>query len=52
VRGLTVRGVPTFVVNGVPLASGAQPEAALASALRTAVAAGSGSACGLEGDCT
>ena len=27
-------GVPTFVVNGVPLASGAQPEAALVSAFR------------------
>ena len=52
VRGLAVRGVPTFVVNGVPLASGAQPEAALASAFRAAVAVGSGSACDLEGDCT
>ena len=52
VRGLAVRGVPTFVVNGVALASGAQPEAALASAFRAAVAVGSGSACGLEGDCT
>jgi predicted DsbA family dithiol-disulfide isomerase len=52
VRRLAVRGVPTFVVNGVPLASGAQPEAALASAFREAVAAGSGSACGLEGNCT
>jgi predicted DsbA family dithiol-disulfide isomerase len=52
VRGSAVRGVPTFVVNGLPLASGAQPEAALASAFRTAVAVGSGSACGLEGDCT
>ena len=51
-RGLAVRGVPTFVVNGVPLASGAQPEAALASAFRAAAALGSGSACGLEGDCT
>jgi predicted DsbA family dithiol-disulfide isomerase len=52
VRGLAVRGVPTFVVNGVPLASGAQPEAALARAFRAAVAVGPGSACGLEGDCT
>ena len=52
VRGLAVRGVPTFVVNGVPLASGAQPEATLASAFREAVAAGSGLACGLEGNCT
>ena len=52
VRDLAVRGVPTFVVNGVPLASGAQPEAALASAFRAAVAVGSGLACGLEGDCT
>jgi predicted DsbA family dithiol-disulfide isomerase len=52
VRGLAARGVPTFVVNGVPLASGAQPEAVLANAFHTAVAVGSGSACGLEGDCT
>jgi predicted DsbA family dithiol-disulfide isomerase len=52
VRGLTVRGVPTFIVNGVPLASGTQPEAVLASAFRAAVTVGSGSACGLEGDCT
>ena len=52
VRALAVHGVPTFVVNGVPLASGAQPEAALASAFRTAVAVGFGSTCGLEGDCT
>jgi len=52
VRDLAVRGVPTFVVNGVPLASGAQPEAALASAFRAAVAVGSGSTCGLEGECT
>jgi predicted DsbA family dithiol-disulfide isomerase len=52
VRELAVRGVPTFVVNGVPLASGAQPEAALAIAFRAAVAVGSGSRCGLEGECT
>ena len=52
VRDLAVRGVPTFVVNGVPLASGAQPEAALAIAFRAAVAVGSGSTCGLEGECT
>jgi predicted DsbA family dithiol-disulfide isomerase len=52
VRGLAVRGVPTFVVNGVLLASGAQPEAVLAGAFREAIAARSGSACGLEGDCT
>jgi predicted DsbA family dithiol-disulfide isomerase len=52
VRGLAVRGVPTFVVTGVAVASGAQPEAALASAFPAAVAVGSGSACGLEGDCT
>ena len=52
VRGLAVRGVPTFVVNGVPLTSGAQPEAALAGAFREAVAVRSGSACGLGGDCT
>ena len=52
VRDLAVRGVPTFVVNGVPLASGAQPEAALASAFRVAVAVCSGSTCGLEGECT
>jgi predicted DsbA family dithiol-disulfide isomerase len=52
VRDLAVRGVPTFVVNGVPLASGVQPEAALASAFRVAVAVGSGSTCGLEGECT
>ena len=52
VRDLAVRGVPTFVVNGVPLASGAQPEAALASAFHAAVAVGSGSTCGLEGECT
>jgi len=38
--------------HGVPLASGAQPEAALASAFRAAVAVGSGSTCGLEGEYT
>jgi predicted DsbA family dithiol-disulfide isomerase len=52
VRGLAVRGVPTFVVNGVSLASGAQPEAALAAAFREAMAVRSGLACGLEGGCT
>jgi predicted DsbA family dithiol-disulfide isomerase len=51
-RDLAARGVPTFVVNGVPLAAGVQPEAALVSAFRAAVAVGSGSTCGLEGECT
>src|ERR1700730_12264507 len=49
---LAVGGVPTFVVNGQPLASGAQHESVLVQVFGEAAAAHEGQTCSLDGTCS
>ena len=51
-HALAVGGVPTFVVNGQPLASGAQHESVLVEAFGEATAAHEGQTCSLDGTCS
>jgi predicted DsbA family dithiol-disulfide isomerase len=48
-HALAVAGVPTFVVNGQPLASGAQHESVLVQVFGEAAAAHEGQTCSLDG---
>jgi len=49
---LAVGGVPTFVVNGQPLASGAQHESVLVEAFGEATAADERQTCSLADTCS
>jgi predicted DsbA family dithiol-disulfide isomerase len=51
-HALAIGGVPTFVVNGQPLASGAQHESVLVVVFSEAIAADAGQACSLDGNCS
>jgi len=52
-RAIALLGNPPIEVEWKPFQlNPTMPEAALAGAFREAIAARSGSACGLEGDCT
>jgi predicted DsbA family dithiol-disulfide isomerase len=50
-RGLALNGVPTFVLGGVPLASGAQPKELLADLIAQHTRAPAGDSCSVDGDC-
>jgi predicted DsbA family dithiol-disulfide isomerase len=50
-RGLGLNGVPTFVLGGIPLASGAQPKELLANLIAQHTQAPARASCSLDGDC-
>jgi predicted DsbA family dithiol-disulfide isomerase len=51
-HALAVSAVPTFVINGHPLASGAQHESVLVQVFSEAAAAHEGQTCSLDGTCS
>jgi predicted DsbA family dithiol-disulfide isomerase len=51
-HALAMGGVPTFVINGQPLASGAQHESELIQVFGEAAAAHKGETCSLDGACS
>src|SRR5258708_33036984 len=48
-RSLVLNGVPTFVLGGIPVASGAQPEELLANLISQHIQAPEASSCNLDG---
>jgi predicted DsbA family dithiol-disulfide isomerase len=50
-HGLALNGVPTFVLGGMPIASGAQPKETLAALIAQRAQAPAGSSCNLDGEC-
>jgi predicted DsbA family dithiol-disulfide isomerase len=50
-HGLALNGVPTFVLDGIPLTSGAQPKELLANLIAQHTQAPSRASCNLDGDC-
>jgi predicted DsbA family dithiol-disulfide isomerase len=50
-HSLALNGVPTFVLGGVTLTSGAQPKELQASLIAQHMQAPAGSSCNLDGEC-